>query len=184
MNFNIYTKSEFDFFLNELKVGDVLLFKGESWISKAIMWFTNSEWSHVAIYAGDGRIYESTETGVELNVLKFRINHCERILVKRYMEPLTDSDREKMIQKATELIYENYDIWQFIGLGIYFLFRKLGIRFSFLIPNSRRKMICSELVYVLYLAMGKKLSDNPKTFTPESIKSSEFFYSVCMLLED
>jgi len=184
MDFNAYTKDEFDLFLSDLKVGDVLLFKGEGWISKAIMWFSDSEWSHAAIYAGNGCIYESTETGVELNSLKTRVNQCERILVRRYVEFLTDSEIEKLTQKATELVYESYDTWQLFGLGLYFLLRKLGIRFSWLVPNNRSKMICSELVYVLYLAMGKKLYDDPKTFTPETIKGSKLFYSVCMFLGD
>jgi hypothetical protein len=47
-----------------LKKGDILLFKGQSYISKAIQFVTRSPYSHSACYVGDGYVIEADWGGV------------------------------------------------------------------------------------------------------------------------
>jgi hypothetical protein len=169
---NVFFKDEFDSFLNTLQAGDVILFKDESWISRSIQWFTDSDWNHVALYVGDGYIIEATEVGVEKNLLKKRLKHCVRMLSLR--KDLNEEARKLIIDKAHALVYEGYDFVQFICLFLYFLLRKIGIRIRQLVLNKRTQMICSEVIYVCYLTAGIKLSEKPEIFTPQSIATLGF----------
>lgn len=48
-----YTPSDFRTLCHHLKIGDVLLVEGNSKISTAIKYLTQSTWSHAALYVGD-----------------------------------------------------------------------------------------------------------------------------------
>ena len=63
---------------------------------------------------------------------------------------LTVEQAEAIKGMAYSLVYHPYDFKQLISLGAYNLFRKVGIKLSFLVANSRTRMICSEVVAVAY----------------------------------
>ncbi|MEM3407863.1 MAG: YiiX/YebB-like N1pC/P60 family cysteine hydrolase [Nitrososphaerota archaeon] len=179
---NVFFKDKLDLFLETLKPGDIILFSGESWISKSIQWFTDSKWNHVAFYVGDGYIIESTEVGVEKNLLKNRLKHCNELLVRRCILIQREEDINFLILKAHDMIYRGYDFLQFLGLGIYFLFRKIGIRLRFLVPNSRQRFICSEFIYFLFLHIGIHIGKRPELVTPQSIAQSGNFIDISSLV--
>ena len=54
-----YTPSDFPTLCRTLQPGDVLLIEGNERISGAIKYLTQSTWSHVAFYAGDGTLVEA-----------------------------------------------------------------------------------------------------------------------------
>ena len=45
--------------VTHLQPGDILLVEGNSRVSTAIKYLTQSTWSHVALYVGDGTLVEA-----------------------------------------------------------------------------------------------------------------------------
>ena len=165
--------------LTTLHTGDCILFKGKGFISRGIQWFTDSEYSHVAMYVGGGnnQVIEATEAGVEINPILPLLKAADRVCVRRIPNLKVD-DAEKMKAKGYSLIYEHYDYLQFAGLAIYFLFRKIGIQLSKLIPNSRVMMICSELFAVCAMIIPIIFKDNTALVTPGTLYSTELMNTV------
>jgi hypothetical protein len=157
-----------DLDLKSLIPGDCVLVGGKGIISRGIKWFTDSKYSHAAIYIGGGKNYviEATMAGVEKNPISDLLDHAESLCIRRIPE-LTAEDAAAMKDKAYQLLYESYDILQFISYIPYFIFRKFGINLPFLVFNKRNKMICSELYAVCALAAGVKFAKNVKFVTPE-----------------
>jgi len=151
-----------------LQPGDCVLLGGKGVVSRGIKWFTDSKYSHATLYVGGGKNYiiEATLAGVERNRIQDVLVHAERICIRR-IPNLTVEEVELMKNKAYSLIYDSYDIPQFISYIPYFLFRKVGINLPFLVFNNRQKMVCSELYGVCALAAGIKLFRNIKLITPE-----------------
>lgn len=154
--------------------GDIIFFRGKSFISRGIRWFTDSEWSHVGMALNGTELIEATAAGVEKNKIEPLIKNAEKICIKRIPD-LTVEEMETIKTKAYACLYENYDFLQFISLIPYFLFRKLGFNWTFLIFNSRTKMICSELVGVLLWTVDRKLAktiSKLKKITPQDVYDS------------
>jgi hypothetical protein len=159
-----------DLDLKSLIPGDCILVGGKSIVSRGIKWFTDSKYSHAAIYIGGGKNYiiEATMAGVEKNPISDLLDHAENLCIRRIPE-LTAEDAAEMKNKAYQLLYESYDILQFISYIPYFAFRKFGINLPFLVFNKRNKMICSELYAVCALAAGVKFAKSTKLVTPETL---------------
>lgn len=155
--------------------GDVILFAGKSWISRGIEWFTDSKYSHAALYVGNGYIIEATEAGVEKNLLTFK--GCSGHCVRR-MPGLTSDAAKAIVAKAESLIYDNYDFLQLLTLGVYYGFRRLGITWSALVANMPNKMICSELVAVSYLVVPDKFKDQTKLVTPDTLYTTSLLQTI------
>lgn len=158
----------------EIHPGDVIFFKGKSFISRGIRWFTKSEWNHVALAVDGTYIIEATAAGVERNKIELALKKCEKFMIRR-IDSLTVAESELLKTKAYSLFYDNYDFLQLISMAPYFLFRRIGWNLPFLIFNSRGKMICSELVAVCYAAAGYKFSKRLKTETPDSLSKNSLF---------
>ncbi|GAB4164050.1 MAG: hypothetical protein Fur003_6410 [Candidatus Dojkabacteria bacterium] len=56
-NFSVPT-SPFEYLKHTLQVGDVLLVEGKQKFSSAIKYLTQSNWSHAALYLGNGELIE------------------------------------------------------------------------------------------------------------------------------
>ncbi|MEM5778792.1 MAG: YiiX/YebB-like N1pC/P60 family cysteine hydrolase [Candidatus Aenigmatarchaeota archaeon] len=165
-----------------LQPGDCVLISGEHFISRGIKWFTNSKYNHVALYVGGGEGYviEATEAGVEKNKLSKLLQSASGVCIRR-VPNLTVFQAELIKNKAYQLLYQNYDFLQFISMIPYFLFRKIGFNFPFLLLNSRNRMICSELYAVCLYAAGIKLKSSIKKFksiTPEDLYRSDLLVTV------
>jgi hypothetical protein len=154
--------------VDSLQPGDCILIGGKSFVSRGIKWFTNSKYSHTALYLGGGSNYvaEATAVGVEKNKIQNLLAYAECVCVRR-IPNLTVEQAEIMKDKAYSLIYDSYDTLQFISYIPYFLFRKVGINLPFLVFNSRQKMVCSELYAVCALAADIRLYKSVKLITPE-----------------
>jgi len=154
--------------------GDIILFRGKSFISRGIRFFTKSKWNHAALALDGSYLMESTSAGVEKNSIIKLLKKSEAFCILRDSD-LAVSDVELIKSKAYSLLYENYDFLQLISMAPYFALRAIGINAPFLVFNSRTKMICSELCYVSYLAAGIKLGNKAKLVSPESLYKSPLF---------
>jgi hypothetical protein len=52
-----------------LKLGDVVLYRGTSLISRLIIWFDGGHYSHCSIYVGGGKVLEAIDKGVVFSTL-------------------------------------------------------------------------------------------------------------------
>ncbi len=162
-----------------LQPGDCILFSGKGFVSRGIMWFTSSKYSHVAMYVGGGEGYviEATAAGVEKNKLEPLINHSSGYCVRR-IPGLTVEQAELMKDKAYGLIYDKYDFVQLLSLGLYYGMRKLGISCSWLVRNVPGKMICSELYAVCCLTIPLKFKSRTKLVTPETLHETDLMETI------
>lgn len=70
----------------EVQPADVLLFRGDSWVSKAIRWFDRSDVNHAAIALGPSRIGEANFGGLETTPLNHAIGKNSRTILMRHVD--------------------------------------------------------------------------------------------------
>jgi hypothetical protein len=113
-----------------LEPSDVLLIEGNTRISVAIKYLTQSTWSHATLYVGrrpelpplDGEPAELIEADLKDGVRAVPLSLYAR-LHTRICRPvgLTDEDRERVIRFAIERIGHRYDLRNVIDLARYLL---------------------------------------------------------------
>jgi hypothetical protein len=142
-----------------LAPGDVLLVEGNTRMSAAIKYLTQSMWSHAALYVGPRRelrpVGGEAATLVEADVLEgvravalscysnFRVRICRPVR-------LTDPDRERLIQYMIQRIGYQYDLQNSLDLARYLLpfpvparLRRRLIAFG---SGDPTRAICSTLI--------------------------------------
>ncbi|SPE30494.1 conserved hypothetical protein [Burkholderiales bacterium] len=113
-----------------LAPGDVLLVEGNTRMSAAIKYLTQSTWSHAALYVGPrpelASTYGEAATLIEADILagvravalsqyrNFRVRICRPV-------NLTASDREKLVQHVIERLGHQYDLKNVMDLARYLL---------------------------------------------------------------
>ena len=144
----------------------IIIYNPKSILHRIIHRVTEYKAGHVALYVGDGKIYEACSHGiVRKNVKKYTSKH--RVFTGRYLQ----------LKEFDEIQIRNY------------CFRREGQRYSFLqlpmilfqyifklkkIPDvSKKAMICSEFIAKAYLSIQIKLSKKlPHETTPADIMNS------------
>lgn len=116
-----------EFILKILQPGDMIVYSGTGFFSRLIKFKTASEWTHVSVYIGGGKMREFKEArgAQEVDV---RIENIA--LIRR---PKCPWDREKSDQFWHEVKDQKYD---YLGLLWSFYARKQG--------RMNNKMFCSE----------------------------------------
>jgi hypothetical protein len=124
------TTSDPDALAAALQPGDVLLVEGNTRISAAIKYLTQSTWSHATLYVGrrpelpaiDGEPAELIEADLKHGVRAVALS-MYATLHTRICRPvgLTDEDRERVIRFAIERIGHRYDLRNVIDLARYLL---------------------------------------------------------------
>lgn len=109
---------------------DVLLVEGNTRISTAIKYLTQSTWSHAALYIGDtlaGNSHDPDppvllEADLQKGVWAVPLSHYERFHI-RICRPvgLTERDARHIIETATARIGQTYDLKNIIDLCRYLL---------------------------------------------------------------
>lgn len=163
-----------------LHPADIVLVAGKGWLSKSIMFLTNSKWSHAALYVGGGRqaVLEAVDDGVEENPFVTTAKGHTRVAIRR-LPGLTVQQAEAIKTEAYKRLNKPYDFVQLVTLGVYEVARKyLGVRWSALVKNSKRAMICSELVEVAYGAAGINFARKDKMVTPDTLADAENLVTV------
>lgn len=164
--------------INDLKSGDVLLFSGEqdSYISKAIMWLTDSTVSHAAIsYTPSSTIVEETPPAIRTGKASVRFDG-RTISVMRLKEN-PQPDYKPVLDAATGYLNdkEPYATANLYLLGMLLIFRKFTPRgrlqevaikilkkltadildfFNAHRYPGKLPMVCSQLVYQCYEDAG------------------------------
>ena len=146
-----------------LRPCDVLLVEGNTRISTAIKYLTQSTWSHAAIYVGDAlaREREGEPLGlIEADLLDgvraAPLSAYERFHT-RICRPvgLSDADREKIVSEAIACIGQTYDLKNVLDLGRYLLPTppvpaQLRRRMIALGSGEPTRAICSTLIARLF----------------------------------
>jgi hypothetical protein len=113
-----------------IRPGDVLLVEGDTRISSAIKYLTQSTWSHAALYVGD-RMGRSTDTGEPLDLIEADIKAGVRAVpLSRYQNfhtricravGLTPEDMQSVIGYAISRIGQQYDLRNVMDLARYLI---------------------------------------------------------------
>lgn len=99
-----------------LNVGDILICRGNSWISKGIMIVTRGTWSHTALYAetwNQAGVIEAQSNGVNFklwDVWRRKWGYTYKV----YRHRSTFDEKELMIKAFSKCGETKYDFWKFI----------------------------------------------------------------------
>jgi hypothetical protein len=158
--------------VSPIQPGDVILFRGKSFLSRGIMAITKSKYSHAALAVSGTEVIEATGSGVEKNALQPLLDACDAYCVRR-IPGLTVEQVELIKTKAYSLICYKYDTIQLVSLGAYFAARKLGLTWSALVADMPGRMICSELVAACMLCLPIKFAKRAKLVTPQTLAETD-----------
>lgn len=168
--------------LEVLQPGDVLLVAGDTRISAAIKYLTQSAWSHAALYVGPGHFTDPTHAGdcfVEADIgdgVRSVPAAEYRALPTRICRPvgLTDTDRTSLIQFALARLGHRYDLRNVIDLARYLIptppvparFRR---RMLALGSGDPTRAICSTLIAQAFQSIGYPILPTPEIRSVSSV---------------
>jgi hypothetical protein len=125
----VATSNPFDL-ASTLKKGDILLIEGNSRISSAIKYLTQSTWSHAALYIGDN-FHHHQKNWNEPVLVEADINEGVRVLPlsmysklhTRICRPvgLVDKDINAVVDYAVAQIGDTYDVKNILDLARYLI---------------------------------------------------------------
>lgn len=164
-------------FRDQIRDGDILLYKGQTFISYLIEIFTKSEYSHAGIAVWWNKrlmVMEAIRKGVIVNPLR-RSVHRYKGSVEWWTckKEIDDSVRGKMIIFAQRQLGKDFGFWLLFWFGfmISFFYRDLDKRDAF---RRERKLFCSLYVALIYNKAGIDLKRNraDRFMSPADIASS------------
>lgn len=122
-----------------LQPGDIVVVKSNTFIGRTIRKITNSWASHVAVYIGEGFVFEARPGGARTVSL---LNYSgPGYAYRSFRLNVTPQQREKFICALIQRTGEGYDYGQIISLAAKRLFN-VDLK-----ADNKRLAICSELVY-------------------------------------
>jgi hypothetical protein len=131
--------------------------KSQKIVSKLIRWCTEEEWSHIGILIG-GNVYHSDFFGVSCIPVNEFTKHND---YKAFNVRSTTQQNAVILERCKEKMGRSYDFPAIIMFFVYFLLKKMGIRFHMPMINPRW-LICSE--FIAYVIWGKA-----ETITPGEV---------------
>ncbi|RKY40981.1 MAG: hypothetical protein DRP85_07490 [Candidatus Makaraimicrobium thalassicum] len=138
-----------------MREGDILLFKGEDWISRLIQWGTGSKYSHVAVCVSPGMslaIESITGGGVRARDVRQIKSEYDVYRVKEGHS----YDLDKTVSFLVSRLNLRYDYLGVVFLGLLKLLSRLGLP----LKNAANKWqidrdyFCSELCYEAFFRGG------------------------------
>ena len=121
----------------------IALYKGTSFLSRLIRWFTWSPYSHAAWICRDGTVIEAWLPGGVQRVDSISINHRPGTQVDLFdIEGLTDAQRDSIEKDLADRLGAPYDLLGLLG----FLTRER--------METHRAYFCSELVFTALSVAG------------------------------
>ena len=164
-------------FRDEVKNGDVLMYKNSGIIAWIVMKIIGSEtYSHAGIVAWWNQrlmVMEAVGKGVIVTPLSYNIEHAHGdVEWYRSVEPISDERRIQMVQFAQQELGKKYAMWKAILL---FIGRTLKLDFDKTDKLKRENhLFCSQYVSAIYNSIGidlkKNLSD--RFMAPDDIAAS------------
>jgi hypothetical protein len=144
---------------DQIKNGDVLMYKGRGLVSSVIRWVTHSPYSHAALVAWWNQrlmVMEAKGQGVIVNPTSRSIRHyrgdVEWFSCKK---EISEDDRLRMVKFAQEELGKSYGRWKAILLGIKILFEHDLEKRDRL--KREKRLFCSEYVAQIYNFIGLDL---------------------------
>jgi len=151
--------------VENLNQGDILLYHGKSWISKAIRFFDGTDYNHVSIYMGDHIVAEALENGIITQRIDESIKNSEYVSAKRLHNCPLNMDPVMNIVSRYE--GKRYAYEQLLLLAFICIFRKVNLNFAIvrfikkllevaasllveLMNADKQALICSEFVFRCY----------------------------------
>lgn len=130
----------------------IACYKGKSFVSKLIRWFTRSDYSHVAFLLDDGSVIEAWEKGGVLHNASLRTKHTPKTEVDIFeiVPPLTLNEEADLIGNIRDELGKDYDYWAVMR----FLTRQGKP------PGVGEKWFCSEFVFEMLHKIGRVLFVN------------------------
>jgi uncharacterized protein YycO len=154
-----------------LRPGDIILWDGNSLISKAIKKITGSQWSHAAWVWDEHFVIESDWNGVIVSPITNYLSHPKQYAILRI--PSFTGDRvTQVMDKVVSKFGKQYDYKLFFGL---FWDWVMGRERSKRTAGTRSAYICSELIAgPLYSTFGFTFHEGiaVSNITPEDIWTS------------
>lgn len=153
--------------IEAVQPGDVLLMRGRSELSTLIAWVCDSVYSHSAVMADDGAMYESITHGIVSTPLATRLGDDSPVyLIDAYRpvgydrSPLSEQDRSRVVAHGAGLLGLPYATSELAMIGIVVAVRgksfpgaprwlrwALRVAFDSLLGDDASQMTCSEYVY-------------------------------------
>jgi hypothetical protein len=144
---------------DQIKNGDVFMYKGRGFTSSIIRWVTHSPYSHAALAAWWNQrlmVMEAKGQGVVVNSTSRSIRHyrgdVEWFSCKK---EISEDDRLRMVKFAQEELGKSYGRWKAIILGIKILFVHDFEKRDRL--KREKKLFCSEYIAQIYNSIGLDL---------------------------
>lgn len=148
---------------------DIIFVRGRGVFGKLIRFFTNEQFSHVALVIDDFHVLETDwKYPVGMRHLKYRSSEYE---IKRCSESLSDEQKTEIIQFYKRELKRGYD-WK------YLLYRFLFIFFKVKIQNDKYRYTCDEIILEAYKCAGISLLDDDVMLTPGSLSKSKYLFQV------
>jgi hypothetical protein len=153
--------------LDDLVPGDVIMYSGTTPICRAIQLFDGTEFSHAALYLGDGMVGEAVATGLERRPFEAGVPHNPWIHAQRLKDVVPDMTpvldvADRYLDQGNRYGYEQLLLLAFLCLtrklrfapSLAQLIRRVldgaAASLTRLISQDREPMICSEFVYRTY----------------------------------
>lgn len=136
-----------------MKPGDVVFYKGTSFISKVICKLTKSPYSHVALAIDDKRIVEADL------FIKTRITELKYENITIMRADLTEEQRRRVVDFARYLVGRSYD---YLSVFLWLLRLTFNINSKGLFNNANR-LYCTELIDRCYHYAGIDLVPDRET---------------------
>jgi hypothetical protein len=154
--------------LATLQPADVLLVEGNTRVSTAIKYLTQSTWSHAALYVGDVLVdhhnWENPPVLVEVDM----VHGCQAVPLSKYAAfhtricrpvGLSEQDRRRVVDYAIARLGQAYDLKNLLDLARYLLpvlpvpsrFRRQMLSLG---SGEPTKAICSTLIAQAFQAVG------------------------------
>ena len=163
--------------IRDLLLGDILLYEGTGPLSRKIIKYDKSDYSHSAIYIGGNEVIEAITGGVQIRTLKKSYGrHHSKITVLRLKNRPDDMLPVIDVAKAYEENGNGFAQTQIIMLGLIMITHKhkLNEASALFIDNilqnaavelfnftkkNKEPFICSELVYRSYTEAATAIDD-------------------------
>lgn len=177
--------------LATLRPADVLLVEGNTRVSTAIKYLTQSTWSHAALYVGDALVdhhnWENPPVLVEVDM----VHGCQAVPLSKYAAfhtricrpvGLSEQDRRRVVDYAIARLGQAYDLKNMLDLARYLLpilpvpsrFRRQMLSLG---SGEPTKAICSTLIAQAFQAVGYPILPRVIRRRNSSSRSEEEIYA-------
>ncbi len=145
---------------NEIKDGDILLYKGKGFVSTVIKKITKSEYSHAALavwWNGRLMVLEAVGKGVIATPLSKNVSKYHGSVDWYSHKTISDEDRQKLVAHAQLGLGKEYSKWKLVILAYKLIFTSRDKKDDF---KKENELFCSHFVAAQYNFSGNDLIEN------------------------